>query len=283
MNEQTISQILVNVWDLCFRRRVITILSYLNVKDHDLVLDCGCDEGFYGMILSEVYKPSVVGLDVDINTLKMAKKRLGIYPSNFLIRGDATRIPFKDETFDKAILSELLEHVLDDREVLKEVYRVLKPGGTIGITVPNRNYPFLWDPLNKMRESMGLGHFGPADSLISGIWSGHLRLYYPQQIKKLVESVGFKVERIDPITYYCIPFNHIILDIGKAFYTHISIPQLYEAMEKFEWRKTRLNSSLNPVYITRRIMYAIDKLNDRFCGTTKPSVCVALKAVKPTR
>jgi SAM-dependent methyltransferase len=52
------------------------------------------------------------------------------------VRGDALRLPFPDATFDRIICSEVLEHISDDAGAIAELTRVLKPGGTIAVTVP---------------------------------------------------------------------------------------------------------------------------------------------------
>ena len=53
------------------------------------------------------------------------------------IAGDATRLPFEDNTFDRIIASEVLEHIPSDIDALTELTRVLKPGGIIAATVPS--------------------------------------------------------------------------------------------------------------------------------------------------
>ena len=50
--------------------------------------------------------------------------------------GDAHQLPFPDGTFDAVILSEVLEHIPDDRHAIAEVARILRPGGTLAVTVP---------------------------------------------------------------------------------------------------------------------------------------------------
>ena len=52
------------------------------------------------------------------------------------VNGDALRLPFPDDTFDRIIASEVLEHIPDDAGALAELARVLRPGGTIAVTVP---------------------------------------------------------------------------------------------------------------------------------------------------
>ena len=52
--------------------------------------------------------------------------------------GDALDLPFADGSFDRVIISEVLEHIWDDERVLAEVARVLRPGGRLAATVPTR-------------------------------------------------------------------------------------------------------------------------------------------------
>ena len=54
-----------------------------------------------------------------------------------VLRGDATRLPFADASFDAVITSEVLEHIPDDTGALAEMVRVLRPGGTFAATVPS--------------------------------------------------------------------------------------------------------------------------------------------------
>ena len=55
-----------------------------------------------------------------------------------VVNGDALDLPFPDGTFDRVIVSEVLEHVWDDERALTEIARVLRPGGRVAATVPTR-------------------------------------------------------------------------------------------------------------------------------------------------
>ena len=57
------------------------------------------------------------------------------------IRGDLTRIPLETGALDSTFCMEVLEHVEDDRTALGEIARVVKPGGSLFVTVPNRRAP----------------------------------------------------------------------------------------------------------------------------------------------
>lgn len=277
-----LEEILTNVGDLGFRRRIITLLGYLDIKASDFVLDCGCGEGFYSLLLSELYQCRVIAVDTDRELLEKAKKWIGERKNVSFQVADVIELPFGDETFDKIILSEVLEHIPADGKAIKEVYRVLKKGGIVGITVPNHNYPLFWDPFNKIREYFGLGHFSPNSGFWGGIWAMHLRLYYPEEIKKLVEKTGFKIKKIEGLTHCCIPFNHNILWLGKQFYTRLPVPKgIYESMEKFEWKKAHQRKKIfNPLQWILQIFRIVDRLNDNFNSSQRSSMCIAIKAIK---
>lgn len=286
MNKQQknkLEKILVNVGDLGFRRRVVEIISGLEIKEGERILDCGCGEGFYVMVIDSLFpKVKIVGFDYDRSILKKAKKWLQKRRNITWILGDIYQIPFKDNYFDKIILSEVLEHLPDDLEALKEVKRVLKPGGTLAITVPNHNYPFFWDPLNWIGEHLGLGHFSPQSGLLGGIWAMHLRLYYPQEIKQLAERASLKIKKIKALTHYCFPFNHNILYAGKQFYTRLPVPKsVTETMEKFNWQKTGSEKTkLNPIRTVFKIFEAIDGLNERVLKLSESSMGIFLLCEK---
>lgn len=99
---------------------------------HGSLLDIGCNKGVY---LREYKKGVAVGVDISWNVLKKARKEL---VNGRLILGDAEDLGFiKDESFHNALCSEVLEHVLHPDRVMKEISRVLKPGGRALITTPN--------------------------------------------------------------------------------------------------------------------------------------------------
>ena len=278
--EKKLKEMLVNVGDLGFRRRVLEIVRGLEIKDGELVLDCGCGEGFYVMVISQLFpNVKIVGFDHDKSLLEKAKKWVGNNKNVTWVLGDIYKIPYPDNYFDKIILSEVLEHIPDDKRALKEVKRVLKPRGKIAITVPNHNYPLFWDPLNWVREHLGLGHFSCKSGFLGGIWAMHLRLYYPWEIENLVKEVGLKIEEIRGLTHYCFPFNHNILYLGKQFYTHFPVSKsVYNSMEKFAWKESTNSLGFFASIIKKvfEIFKLIDKLNERKISVSKSSMCILI-------
>lgn len=277
-----LNKMLSKVGDLGLKRRIVTLLNYLDISDGDLVLDCGCGEGFYVMLVNQLYDAEITAFDFNVELLERASAWLEKKEKIRFIDGDIAKgLPFQDNSFTKIIFSEVLEHLDKDYEALKEIYRVLKRGGIVGLTVPNENYPFLWDPLNWTREHLGLGHFSSKNTILGGVWSyDHKRLYSPKKIRSLAEKVGFKVLKTEVLTHYCFPFNYHMLRLGKLFYSRLPVPQgLRESMEKFEWEKETQNrySLIKTIF---SVFEWIDSKNNRSNGLDKSSVSVALKLEK---
>ncbi len=277
-----LDRILTNVGDLGFRRRIVTLLSYLDVQPGDTVLDCGCGEGFYTLIFSELFDCRVHALDYSRGLVSRAKGWVSQKERVRFHIGDVVALPFPDETFDRIVCTEVLEHIPDDAKAVSELHRVLKRGGTLAVTVPNHNYPFLWDPLNKIREGLGLGHFSSENEWFGGLWHMHIRLYYPHEIRALLERGGFTVEKAQGLTHYCLPFTQIVLQLGKKFYTRLPVPRyVYSSMEKFEWQNAvGRRRGFNPFQWGLSVFRAVDRLNDGLDGVEKSSMCVALKLRK---
>ena len=96
------------------------------------------------------------------------------------LRGDATRLPFADDTFDCVVTSEVLEHIQDDVAAISELRRVLKPGGTLGVTVPT------WFP-EKINWMLSDEYHAPKSP------GGHVRIYSATELKAKLRSAGLDV------------------------------------------------------------------------------------------
>src|SRR5207244_2712400 len=102
-------------------------------------------------------------------------------------------------------------------------------------------------PGNKTLEALHLGHV--KRGLFAGLWDLHIQLYYPEEIKAVVEKAGFKIEDFRGILHYCLPFNQNLLRFFKLFYTTVPLPQsIYHSMEKFSWKEEEKKHSIfNPI------------------------------------
>jgi SAM-dependent methyltransferase len=91
------------------------------------------------------------------------------------VRGDALRLPFPDGAFDRVIASEVLEHIPDDVAAMAELERVLRPGGTMAVTVPRAGPELVnWLLSDEYHDVPG----------------GHVRIYRRSMLVRRLVSVG---------------------------------------------------------------------------------------------
>ena len=158
--------------------------KYLPLRAGDVVLDLGCGEGRH--VISAYLEQDVtsIGVDLSVNDLQTTQQKFQPFaePNNSaksfgLSAANALQLPFADNTFDKVICSEVLEHIPDFRGALEEVERVLKPGGLFCASVP-RTWPekICW-------------FFSDAYHQVEG---GHLRIFEARKLKAQIEALGFK-------------------------------------------------------------------------------------------
>lgn len=103
-------------------------------------LDYGCAEGWYAEALLDHGASEVVGVDVEEDRIKEALAHeipnASFYPYN------GSDLDFPDNSFDGVLVNEVLEHVADEQVSLREICRVLRPGGYLVLISPNRWFPF---------------------------------------------------------------------------------------------------------------------------------------------
>jgi SAM-dependent methyltransferase len=107
------------------------------LKPSDCVLEVGTGEGYGTNLLAGVAQ-RVVGLDIDEDTVVHAVRKYGSDRVQFRLY-DGQEIPFEDASFTAAVSFQVIEHVRDDARHVSEIRRVLKPGGMLVLTTPNRN------------------------------------------------------------------------------------------------------------------------------------------------
>ncbi len=100
------------------------------------VLDIACGTGYGAKILAKAGASNVIGVDINAEVIQYAEKHYGSPNIHFLV-GNAAQIPIDSESIDVITSFETIEHVENDREVINEFARVLKPGGYLLISTPN--------------------------------------------------------------------------------------------------------------------------------------------------
>lgn len=148
------------------------------------VLDAGSGNGYFSWL---AYRSGarVVAMNIECGQVEKAREFLLGYR-----KADSTRLQFEQRslydlpeetrTFDEIICFEVLEHLHRDSDVVKEFYRILRPGGVLHVCCPYRLHP------RHQAEVLDLNETG-----------GHVRTGYTEEdYRALLEPVGFQIERV---------------------------------------------------------------------------------------
>jgi len=156
----------------------------LGVTPGDRLLDLGCGAGRHAYAAMRL-GARVVAYDLDTSEIKdTAVLMASLAPdcpagaSGSAVNGDARYLPFPDSSFDRVIAAEVLEHIPADSTVLAELARVLRPGGTIAVSVP--------------RFGPELANWALSDEYHS-IPGGHIRIYRGSVLEGRVRDAGLTV------------------------------------------------------------------------------------------
>jgi SAM-dependent methyltransferase len=164
----------------------------LGVQAGERVLDCGCGAGRHAY--EAVRRGArVVAYDLDTVEVKDTATVLDALRdeagaardgnrapagAGWAVNGDALRLPFPDQSFDRVIAAEVLEHIPTDTAAIAELARVVRPGGTVAVTVPR------WGP--------ELINWALSDEyhLVPG---GHVRIYRERVLASRLRAAGLEV------------------------------------------------------------------------------------------
>ena len=158
-------------------------LKKYNLKDDGLMLDVGCGEGrhIFG-VMQDHPLMKCIGIDMDKASLNKAEEGYEYFKSisnagaEFFI-GSAYSLPFESDSFDLIVCSEVLEHLHEYNDAVKEIHRVLKPGGKFYASVP-ASWPekICWHLSVEYQNQPG----------------GHLRIFNQNNLVDEIEGEGFK-------------------------------------------------------------------------------------------
>ncbi len=157
--------------------------SYFPLRPGDRVLDLGCGEGRHVISAYLEGAGQAVGVDLSLDDLRTTAEKFAEFRqpedperSFGLASANALQLPFADDSFDKVICSEVLEHIPDYRAALGEIRRVLKPGGLFCASVPRR-WPekICWALSDDYHQVPG----------------GHLRIFRADALRGDIEGLGF--------------------------------------------------------------------------------------------
>ncbi len=161
--------------------KIVDCLARLETANGARLLDYGCGDGALAGVLHGCFARPVFGVDVNPLAITLAEGEFGRrgYDGRFkVIEGYDTGFP--DGHFDAAVCSDVIEHVTEPLALLREIYRVLRPGGHLVITTPIR---FSEDPVDPM----------------------HVREWFTGEFVALCREVfgePLSVERTHPVFWY---------------------------------------------------------------------------------
>ncbi len=197
------------VWRAGQQRRLEMIVRAAGERLGGRVLENGCGVGTYLERLAG-RGSDVIGLEYDFERAAQAASRVGK-----VVNAAGEALPLPAATFDLILSHEVLEHVQDDAQAVREMVRVLKAGGRLVLFVPNRGYPFethgvFWG---------GRYHFGnkPFVNYLPRRWrdrlAPHVRVYTRRDLERLFAGLSVRfVER----TVIFGAYDNLIAHFGMA-------------------------------------------------------------------
>lgn len=228
----------------------------LGVLPGDLVLDAGAGFGRHAYELAR-RGANVVALDYAADEVITTRGTFGamveageIDLARYVgvLQGDATRLPFDDGAFDRVITSEVLEHIQDDVSAIRELVRVLRPGGTFACTVPT------WYP-EKINWLLSDEYHAPKSV------GGHVRIYSGTELKAKLRSAGLRVTGTHHAHALHSPYWWLKCAVGPRNEDH---PAVVKYRKLLEWEITKqpkgmqvLEKALAPALGKSFIVYGV--------------------------
>lgn len=181
-------------WLHCTRRDWIinAIRQCASNGRHGSALEIGFGSAIYLPVLAEIYD-KVVASDVQLEYLNYANTLVDRYPNLILVADDIMHTELPQTAFDLVLCTEVIEHIFDSLSVFKTIRGLLKPGGTLILSTPQR-----WSP----RELVAKIAVMPGIiSLVRIIHrepvfdSGHINLMTHKQIASQLQEAGFRIRK----------------------------------------------------------------------------------------
>lgn len=226
-----------------YRNKVDFVLQNLDKGSGKKILDVGCG---YGEYLSPLRQKGFIafGIDIDKGALKSQDN---------VICADVRKIPIKSSIFDIVVCVDVLEHVNNDDETLKEIKRILRKGGLLIITVPSSDFPFTYDPINVF-----LGLFNKHISI--GMWAWeHKRLYTEEGIENLLKENNFMIMKFENRSH---AFIAAFVNYIPYIFVHVLSP-IFKRLEKGSLKKKKEQ------YIIHKLFEILNNIDKKYFSHTK--------------
>jgi SAM-dependent methyltransferase len=224
----------------------------LGLRRGDRVLDMGCGAGRHAF---EMYRRGgdVIAFDQDGDELAAVLDRFGAMRDAGEVpdgaeadikQGDALSLPFVDGEFDRVVAAEVLEHIPDDTTAIVELARVLRPGGTMAVTVPR------WLPEKVCWALSDAYH---------EVEGGHVRIYTRDELVRKLESAGLVYDGRDHAHGLHAPYWWLKCAVGVTNDDHPAVKAYHRLLVWDIMKKplvTRLvERALNPLIGKSLVLY----------------------------
>ncbi|MGA8891072.1 MAG: class I SAM-dependent methyltransferase [Anaeromyxobacteraceae bacterium] len=195
------------------------------IPDGASVLDFGCHKGAFGKVLAPRRTVRYVGIDKSQDAVRGAEAGLDVRNYSF-------PLPFADEEFDVVTMFEVLEHIKDQHRVLREVHRVLRPGGSLVVSVP-RQHVFSFMDLGNLKfrlprvhkwyysrtrspQAYSVRYERSPDGLVGDVevekrWHQH---FSKREMDELLAGAGFRLAEVDGVGLFAQPLGIIGYVLG---------------------------------------------------------------------
>ena len=182
--------------------RFRAVLEALDPGAGEEILEIGCGSGFYTRELVRS-GAAVTASEYAPSALAQARRNLGELADEVDLRiEDAQRLSFVDQSFDKVLLSEVIEHVPEPERAVAEAARVLRPGGLLAVSTPSR-----YSPLNLA--------YGVKRRVRGYAFNEHLHEFTPGSFRRLLEP-HFDVEALEFANFVlAYPADELYLRLGS--------------------------------------------------------------------
>lgn len=227
-------------------------IDHLNLKPNDVVLDAGCGLGRHVRQLARMPELKIFGIDKNAWALSETRKSMETMPDaaskDYLVSiADINKLPFADASFDCIICSEVLEHIPDHKNAIKELDRILKPQGTLVVSVPRYFAERIcWFISRDYYNEEG----------------GHIRIYRKNQLRGMLTSQGFKCWKINYKHALHAPYWWLKCLVGLKNEENLLVRYYKKFLEWDIMKKPRsvrmLEEFLNPV-MGKSIVYYLKK------------------------
>lgn len=167
------------------------------------LLDVGCGDGSFGKLAKNNFK-YIYGVDLASDALKRTKtKGLAVLKVNI----NAKRLPFKSCVFDTVSCLDVVEHIFEPEDLIREGNRLLKSGGIFIISTPNIRF------IEHISMLLARGYFPKTSYDIDSYDGGHIHYFTFSDIRRLLEENGFKILEEKGVAYR--PYKSIKMSIFR--------------------------------------------------------------------